>query len=319
MMTMTVAPPAGRARASAHRKLMSGKEKTATPGRRRGAAVHFTTAQGGGEGDRLSASVRRCQGGGEAPPVLQSPAQGGGEDRRNSCGMTRPPGMRCRRRQGGGEASSAIITGPGRRRGPAKLVRPDPAAGVESLRRCQGGGEAPPDFHPPAQGGGEDRRNFEALTPLRGEGCGDTREEERCRREVTDGPGRRSGPSDPVITSSGKPARRRTDHGPVRAEVAQFTVGEHGELGNRLAVGSVAGEAFADGICEPGEETAGFGCAGVGVGHHGHCRRAFRRLAMPRRSVSSLRLLGLIYAYAAAAQWPPWQCCYAASAYEMLT
>jgi len=116
------------------------------------------------------ASVRRCQGGGEAPPVLQSPAQGGGEDRRNSCGVTLPlgekgsggareeerrrrsfihrpreeeradetlrgvtlpRGTRCRRRQGGGEASPAFLTDPGRRRGPAKLSRRNPAAGRE--------------------------------------------------------------------------------------------------------------------------------------------------------------------------------------------
>ena len=88
----------------------SENKKTATPGRRRGAAVHFTMTQGGGEGHR------------------------------SGCAVPATPG---RRR---GAAGLAIID-PGRRRGPMHSLRSVLPGSGDKVRRHQGGGEMSPLRH----------------------------------------------------------------------------------------------------------------------------------------------------------------------------
>ena len=106
----------------AHLRLAPRKRDAATPGRRRGAAVHFTMTQGGGEGHRSGCAVPATPGRrrGAAGLAIIDPGRRRGP--MHSLRSVLPgSGDKVRRHQGGGEMPSLFSTGPGRRRGPSEL------------------------------------------------------------------------------------------------------------------------------------------------------------------------------------------------------
>ncbi len=118
------------------------------------AGPKFTSAPGRRRGGSNRNGVRRHQGGGEVPPRMPGSRE---EERSPAISGPSGAGVWLRRCQGGGEAPSLMSETPGRRRGVRHVV------------------------------GGSRLRERSPVV-----GCGDTREEERCRRLCLV-PGRRRG------------------------------------------------------------------------------------------------------------------------------